>query len=64
MSWAGAVGGGAGVRFALGPSLSLDLGGDLVKLGELAFVGSAVASQESTEDPAVLRLRAGLRFGG
>ncbi|MDH3423672.1 MAG: hypothetical protein OEN00_11815 [Gemmatimonadota bacterium] len=62
-TWTGRVGGGVGVRIAVSRSVAVDFGGDILKLGELAFGGSAVSSLRFTSDPAVLRLRLGLRFG-
>jgi hypothetical protein len=62
-NWASALGGGVGLRLTVSRSVALDLGGDILLLGELGFVGSAVSSFQFTSQPAVLRLRLGLRIG-
>ena len=61
-TWAGAFGGGVGLRLRIVPTFTLDLGGDVLKLGELGFARTAVSSGQLTEDPAVLRLRVGLHL--
>jgi len=55
-----AVGGGVGVRLALTPRLSLDVGGDVLESGEVAFARTAVSGGEYLTDLVMLRLRAGL----
>lgn len=59
---AAAYGMGAGLRLAFGGGLSLDLGGDVVKVGELAFARTAESGGDLIETPGLLRLRAGLRW--
>lgn len=58
-----AYGGGAGVRLALTSRLSLDVGGDILQSGEVAFARTAVSGGEYLTDPVMLRLRAGLALG-
>ncbi len=59
---AAAYGGGAGLRLAFDEGWSLDLGGDVVRVGELAFARTAASGPDLAERPALLRLRAGLRW--
>lgn len=61
-TWASAFGGGAGLRVRLAERLALDAGGDILKLGELDFARTATSSLMLLEDPALLRLRVGLRW--
>ena len=61
-TWAGVLGGGVGLRLAVAPTLTLKLGGDVVKLGELDFARTAASSLRLIEDPAVLRVHLGLRL--
>jgi opacity protein-like surface antigen len=61
-TWASAFGAGAGIRFGLSTAATLDIGGDVLKLGELDFARRATSSLLYAEDPALLRLRAGVRF--
>ena len=61
-TWAGVLGGGGGLRLDVAPTLTLELGGDVVKLGELDFARTAVSSLMLIEDPAVLRVHLGLRL--
>ena len=60
--WAVAFGGGVGLRMDAAPTWSLELGGDIVKLGELEFARPAASSLLLTEDPAVLRVHLGFRL--
>jgi hypothetical protein len=62
-SWATVFGGGVGFRVRLVPALFLDVGGDVLKLGELDFARTASSSLMLLEDPGLLRLRAGLWLG-
>lgn len=63
-SWATMFGGGVGFRVRLLPALFLDVGGDVLKLGELDFARTASSSSLMLlEDPGLLRLRAGLWLG-
>jgi len=41
--------------------LALDLGGDVLRIGELDFARTATVGSVLTEDSALLRVRAGLR---
>ena len=61
-TWAGVLGGGVGLRLDVAPTVTLDLGGDVVKLGELDFARTAASSLQLIEDPAVLCVRLGLRW--
>ena len=61
-TWASALGGGVGLRISLGAPLSLDLGGDLVRLGELDFARTSQSAPTNPEDPFLLRLRLGLHL--
>ena len=56
------LGSGGGLRLDVAPTLTLELGGDVVKLGELDFARTAVSSLMLIEDPAVLRVHLGLRL--
>lgn len=62
-SWTTALGAGAGIRLDLAPAVALDVGADVLKLGELDFARTAASGSTSSEDTALLRIRAGLRFG-
>ncbi len=62
VTWAGVFGGGVGLRLDVAPTVTLDLGGDVLKLGELDFARTAASSLQLIEDPAVLRVRLGLRL--
>jgi len=62
-TWAWVYGAGAGFRIRLAPALFLDVGGDVLKLGELDFARTASSSLALVEDPGLLRLRAGLWLG-
>ena len=59
VTWAGVLGGGVGLRLNVAPTVTLDLGGDVVKLD---FARTAASSLQLIEDPAVLRVRLGLRL--
>lgn len=62
-SWAGMFGGGVGVRFRLGSSArapALDLGGDVLRTGNLDFVRTELLQGVVRENVAILSLRAGL----
>ena len=62
VTWARVFGGGVGLRLDVAPTVALDLGGDVVKLGELEFARTAASGFQLIENPAVLRLRLGLRL--
>ncbi len=61
-TWAAVFGGGVGLRLGVARTLTLDLGGDIVKVGELDFARTAVSSLMLIEGPAVLRVHLGLRL--
>ena len=61
-SWASAFGAGAGLRLPVATALDVDLGGDVLRLGELDFARTASFGSQLIESPALLRLRAGLRL--
>lgn len=61
-TWAGVLGGGGGLRLNVAPTVTLELGGDVVKLGELDFARTAALSLQLIEDPTVLRVHLGLRL--
>lgn len=61
-TWATVLGGGAGARISLVPSLALDLGGDLIKAGELDFARTTASGVTATEDPLLLSVRGGIRI--
>ncbi len=63
-TWAWAYGGGVGFRVRLAPALFLDVGGDVLKLGELDFARTASSSLSlAAEDPGLIRLQAGVWLG-
>ena len=47
-------------EFTVTDRVGVDLGGDLVKVGELDFARPAASSLALKEDPAILRVRAGI----
>ena len=63
-SWASAFGASAGLRLRVATALDLDLGGDLLRLGELDFTRTASFGSRLIKNPSLLRLRAGLRLTG
>ena len=60
-TWATALGGGLGLRLALSSRVDLELGADLMKVGELDFARTVTSSLALMDDPTILRVRAGVR---
>lgn len=58
-SWARALGAGATLRVGIADRLAIELGGDLTSTGDLEFARTAASGDVTTQDVAVLSLRAG-----
>jgi opacity protein-like surface antigen len=62
-STASTLGGGAGLRLEVSRAVGLDVGADILSVGELDFARTSASGGVLSTGSAVLRLRAGLRIG-